>query len=766
MNLAERFPPTLELANAYSEHAPVISLAPLFARACAYSQRSLEIRRSFGDLWGQGQSLAFYGCVLYYSSRFHECVEQSREAIRLLERMGDYWLVHIARYQLAASLYRLGDLRGAIEECRLNHRSGLELGDEQASGIILDVWTRATGGVVPDGLLETELERSGRDAQGAAQVLLAEGVRLLEAGELSRAAETLQTAIHVAHRAGVKNAYTIPAFAWLVTALRRQAEQCDPYQPSRRRALVRQASQAVRRAIRASRICANDLPHILRDAALLAAMQDRRREAKRLFHQGLAVAQAQNARYEYAQTLLAYGRVGRAWGWPSAEQRMADAQAILHTLLPAPANLEANEVREAPPVTLSLADRFDTVLDAGRRIASALTKEAIYDEARAASLRLLRGERCRVIELDADDDEDGQPLGRNAKQKLDLRMVARAVRTGRAIAFTEELAEATSDQADAPGGSGLCVPILVRGRTAACLYVAHHQVSGLFGADEERLADFVAAIAGAALENAEGFHQLQTLNATLEQRVAERTAAAEARARELARSNQELERVANELRRTEEQLRVAIDAAESASRAKTQFLTTMSHEIRTPMNGILGMTELALQTALAPQQRSYLTTIKQSGECLLTILNDVLDLSKIEAGRMELERIPFEVRDVIGASVRLLAVTASQKGIELICRVGPEVPAEICGDPTRLRQVVVNLVGNAIKFTAQGSVLINTFVEEGENGPLLHLAVQDTGVGIPSDKQLIARPRAVTAVRGWACRFLPSWFRSWGAGFG
>src|SRR5205814_7871637 len=138
---------------------------PYFSRGITYAQKSLEIRKAFGDLWGQGQSLSYYSVVLYAGSRFTECVAKGREAVRLLERAGDFWEVHIARYQVAAALYRLGDLPTAVEEARRIHKSGLELGDHQASGISLDVWARATDGAVPHDVLEAELQRSRHDAQ-------------------------------------------------------------------------------------------------------------------------------------------------------------------------------------------------------------------------------------------------------------------------------------------------------------------------------------------------------------------------------------------------------------------------------------------------------------------------------------------------------------------------------------------------------------------------------------------------------------------------
>ena len=138
-------------------------------RGVRYTEKSLQMRKDLGDLWGQGKSLVFVGVTLYVASRFEECVPKCREAIRILERLGDYWQLHIARYQLAAALYHSGDLRGAVHEARLNHRSGLELGDEVASGISLDVWSRAAEGAVPEEILAVELGRTRNDAQGPAK---------------------------------------------------------------------------------------------------------------------------------------------------------------------------------------------------------------------------------------------------------------------------------------------------------------------------------------------------------------------------------------------------------------------------------------------------------------------------------------------------------------------------------------------------------------------------------------------------------------------
>src|SRR5712664_481701 len=238
--------------------------------------------------------------------------------------------------------------------------------------------------------------------------------------------------------------------------------------------------------------------------------------------------------------------------------------------------------------------------------------------------------------------------------------------------------------------------------------------------------DEVGKLVGAFNEMLTGIQErdaaLQGAKDQLEVRVEERT--------------EELRNEVKERQEAEAAMRLAKDAAEKASRAKSEFLANMSHEIRTPLNGVMGMTDLALETSLTAEQREYLETVKTSSEALLVVINDILDFSKIEADRIVLDSAEFDLRDCLESALRTVAVRADEKGLELLCEVAPEVPEVVIGDAGRLRQVVLNLVGNAIKFTDAGEVAVRVGADAQNRAEgVLHFTVADTGIGVPEDKR-------------------------------
>jgi PAS domain S-box-containing protein len=933
MNLAERYPPTPELAQAYSEHGPVMTMIPWFSRGTTYVKRSLAIRTELGDVWGQGQSLNFYGVALYAASQYLEAIEKCNEASRLLERTGDRWEANTSAWNTAFALYRLGELEPAAETARQVHEAALKIGDQAAAGISLSGWSRALEGDLPESVIQAQLQRDDEDAVTSVEVRLAEGVRLLGADQPAQAVEVFLQARAIVRKAWLRQEYVAPVLPWLATALRKEIESAPPYELPARRRKVRRAARMARKAAHLSWFYKNNRPHALREQALLAAMAGHARRARRRFDASLDVARLQGARFEEAQTLQAAGRTGRALGWAGADRDLQASEALLAELRPALAPPDPGAEMELP--TLGLAERFSTLVEVGRTIASETAPDAVYEAVHRAAMTVLRGDQCRVFEVRGGDPDELVTMSGEDVDHLSRTVIRRALEAGGpVVSGLGEGLDSAESLVLSDARSVLCAPIICEGVPRACFYVTHGTVGGLFGAEELQLASFISTLAGAALEHVAGsearFRSLaqnssdvitiidsegvityqsssvervfgyptsltgsrltdwihpddaartidsvaaalrdENTNLILECRirafdgtwlraettltnllddlsvrgvvlntrdVSERTLDHEDLQRALSLLTATLESTADGIlvvdgggkiasfnrkflamwsipdeiiesrdddqilsyvmgqlvdpdaflakvgelyldpsadssdvlefkdgrvferyskpyrieqaevgrvwsfrdvtdhRRAKAELETARDEAMEASRLKSEFLANMSHEIRTPMNGVIGMSRLLLDTDLDTEQQDYAETASSSAEALLTVIDDILDFSKVEAGMLDLERVPFDLHAVVEECAVLLAPRAQQAGLELTCLVEPSLPSELQGDPGRLRQVLLNLLSNAVKFTAEGEVNVTArAVGEAKEGRLhVEIEIRDTGIGMPS----------------------------------
>ena len=689
LNIAERYPPTPELAQAYSEHSPAMTTLPWFRRANAYAEKSLAMRRQMDDVWGQGQTLHFYALALYAESRFEESIEKCREAVRLLDRTGDRWEVNNATFNTIMCLYRQGKLKEALEASQRLHGEALAIGDRYAVRLALEAWGKASGGRIPRGLLEGEISNPEADPQSHSGVLQAEAIRQLREGDAEGAVTTLEEAQRIAEAAHLHSEYVSPIPGWLATALRQRAEQVSPLAPQERKALLKRAEHVARRAHDVANTYRNNLPHALRERALLAAMTGHPRRARRWMEQSLSVADELGMRHERAQTLLARGQVGRALGWPGAAADLETATRELQ-------ELEQGLGQEGPGSaersdTLSLADRFPRVLDAGRRIASALTREAVFDAARRSMMELLRPEHCVVFDPEAllpEDELVAAGVGRTA--------IGRTLETGRPAVMGQGMPGGVSESMELLGvRSLLCAPIQVRGKTVACVCVSHRQVGELFGEDEERLASFVCILAGAALENAEGFERMAALS--------------EERGR-LYREEQE------------------------AVRRRDDFLSIAAHELKTPLTslqlhiqGLMSQLRQGLERLPPERLGAKLESANLQTQRLGKLVNELLDISRIAQGQLLGKLEDVDLVHVVRGVVERSRESLSRAECELRLNLPPTLVGH--WDAMRLEQVVVNLLTNATKYGAGRPIEITV---EGD-AALARLRVRDEGIGIAEE---------------------------------
>jgi signal transduction histidine kinase len=439
--------------------------------------------------------------------------------------------------------------------------------------------------------------------------------------------------------------------------------------------------------------------------------------AQAAIDESISVAEALGQRYELTLSREARGRLGEALGWKDTferERAEMDLKAIRGAL--------ASEMREATrpesePQTLSLVDRFATLLHSGRSLATALTTTAVYAELKQASLALLRAERCVVLEVQATDDKLAiTPVHGSAGLPTSRDLIREATSARRAVARSG--GDLDPELRGARIRSALCVPIVVRSSVWGCLYVIHGEVDGLFGEEEIRIGEFLATLAGAALENAQGFSQIQSFSRVLEVRVDQRTA-------ELARANHDLEENLRRLRETQEQL---LQAGKMA--AIGTLVAGLSHELNNPLGVILGYVNTLLeQLPEDAKARRPLAAIERQTERCVRLVRALLDFSRTKASVREPTRLSTICENVL----QLVSSTMTTRSLRLDTHIQADARVELVVCPQEIESALLNLLANAIDASlAGGRVELTVSPSTVGQAPGIEFSVCDEGTGIPA----------------------------------
>lgn len=331
MNLAEKYPPSADLGRAYAMHAVMITAIPRAERGVAYAERAYEIHTELGDRLGQGKARSFQTFSLLALGRFHEAVESGREAVRRLEQAGDVWESNMARIILSQSLYFLGDLQDAYREAKQAYEKGKETGDHSAMAIALYFWVPACPHNVPEGALQSARERQREDPLSTSAAIQGRGLELLlREDDPVEAARVIEESLSVARQRGLRNPCIFGGVTWKATALRCVAER--EMSGANHQSSLSEAKKAVRDALKITKKYLTCRPRALRECAEIAAIEGHEDRAIRFLNESLRVAEQQNATYEHAHSLVARGKAGLKFGWPDAEQQLAEGKATIARL--------------------------------------------------------------------------------------------------------------------------------------------------------------------------------------------------------------------------------------------------------------------------------------------------------------------------------------------------------------------------------------------------------------------------------------------------
>lgn len=496
LSVAERFEAQpASVAHAYAAYALTLSMLPWMDRALYFAARGAEIARKLGDPHVDARNAHGYAVLLSFAGQYAESVAIDRRIVPILEKLGDVTYAGYARGRIGVNLYYQGQLREAAAIAESFHRQGGEASDTQAHSQMLEYWSKATLGRIPARAVAAARARY-KAPQELVSAAMAEGIRLLAECRPAAAASEFRQADRLVEEAKLRGHYAGNRAVWLATALRHEAEELPPHAQARRATLMREASAACREGLKVARSFPSSLPHALRELGYVEAWRCRPDRARKALDRSLKVASERGMLAEHARSLLARGEVGLWLGWPFAADELREGTEGLRALGAEPLSTRRRP-GDGEEVTVSLLDRFEQVLSAGRSIASALSANAVHAAMLDAGTRLLRADSCLVLDAAPPHRVLASTPWASAPTEAALALADQALKSGRAVVALQQPDRSFTAR------SALAAPVLAHGAPVCCLFTSSNRVQGLFGEEDERLAGFIAALAGAALENAE-----------------------------------------------------------------------------------------------------------------------------------------------------------------------------------------------------------------------------------------------------------------------
>lgn len=511
LNISERYPPSKELGQAYSTHAPVMSMIPWYSRAIKYGKKSLEIMRLLKDAWGEGQALHFLGAAYYCASEFQNAKEHFSNAIILLDKAGDRWEVNGATYHLGMCNYRMGNLKEAKNLGFKAYESGVLIGDNFASGASLHIIAKSDFGSLPREMIDQEIKKTSEDKQRNAEVFQAEGIKFLREGLYELAIQSFDKSFDIIRKAGLRTEYVASLPLWKLTALRLRYESIKPYFEHEKIQILKQIKKVIRQSFVFSKPFRNNLPHYYREIAYYMWMKGKKNKARIYFKKSIDFADKLGSHFEKNLSLFAYSYLEIQDGKSEFQSIFIDAKETIAKMsshhLEVGRSLEGSNEKV---VTVSLVDRFEALLDIGRRMASALTEEDVYRGIDSAVVSLLRARDYSIFEWNSKNGEFTlKKKNGNLVSEIKTEAMIKSLVEKKSISSTYRLP-------DDREYSVLSSPISIQNEMSIVLYISYEHMADFFGEDDVRLADFIVALAGAAFENAQGFEKINKMTKSLE----------------------------------------------------------------------------------------------------------------------------------------------------------------------------------------------------------------------------------------------------------